>query len=131
MTSRPELQIHRSIAQYLWTAHPKLLWFHVPNGGSRNVVEASILKSMGTLAGVPDIVVVLPGGYVGFMEIKPERAYLSDAQKAFAERASAAGAAWRVVRSIDDVKDTLKVWLHPKLAHSAYAVAGATTEGSV
>lgn len=35
---------------------PELHWiFHVPNGGSRNEVEAKKLKAMGVLAGVPDI----------------------------------------------------------------------------
>lgn len=30
-------------------------WFHVPNGGKRNVVVAKKLKSAGVKAGVPDI----------------------------------------------------------------------------
>ncbi len=111
--NRPEQILHTSIAAYLRAAHPKLLWFHVPNGGGRNVVEASILKRMGTLAGVPDLVVCLPGGLVGFMEIKPEGKYLSPEQKAFAEKAAEVGAAWCVVRSINDVQDTLKAWLKP------------------
>lgn len=35
---------------------PELHWvFHVPNGGSRNQIEAKKLKAMGVLAGVSDI----------------------------------------------------------------------------
>lgn len=117
--NRPEQALHKAIAQYLRAAHPRLLWWHTPNGGSRNVVEAAILKSMGTLAGVPDLVFVLPGGSVGFMEIKAGKGALSAEQKAFAERACEAGAAWALVRSVEEVQDHLRSWLRPEAAPDA------------
>lgn len=43
------------------------LLFHVPNGGSRHVVEAKKLKSLGVLAGVPDLLLLHPArGYHGW-----------------------------------------------------------------
>lgn len=44
--------------------------FHVPNGGSRNAMEASNLKTQGVLAGVPDLCIVLPNRRVIWVEMK-------------------------------------------------------------
>lgn len=44
--------------------------FHVPNGGSRNAMEATNLKTQGVLAGVPDLVLVLPRNRVIWVEMK-------------------------------------------------------------
>tara|TARA_R110000868_G_scaffold39573_1_gene137708 strand:- start:611 stop:943 length:333 start_codon:yes stop_codon:yes gene_type:complete len=38
---------------------PGELIIHIPNGGSRNIVEATTLKAMGVMAGVPDL--FIPG----------------------------------------------------------------------
>jgi len=46
-------------ALFCWSATsgiPELKWlFHIPNGGSRHIAEASKLKAMGVKSGVPDI----------------------------------------------------------------------------
>lgn len=46
--------------------------FHIPNGGSRNKLEAANLKRQGVKAGVPDLFLpVSRGGYHGlFIELK-------------------------------------------------------------
>lgn len=46
--------------------------FHVPNGGKRDKVVASILKAQGVRKGVPDLLWLLPAcGYYGLaMELK-------------------------------------------------------------
>lgn len=44
--------------------------FAVPNGGSRNVIEAANLKAQGVMAGVSDLILLLPGKKVYFIEIK-------------------------------------------------------------
>ena len=35
--------------------YPEYLIYAIPNGGSRNVIEATNLKRQGVLAGIPDI----------------------------------------------------------------------------
>lgn len=53
--------------------YPELMWiFHVPNGGTRNIREASNLKKQGVKAGVPDLFLpVAKHGYHGlFIELK-------------------------------------------------------------
>lgn len=48
------------------------LIFHIPNGGSRNKLEAANLKQQGVKAGVPDLMLPIPSGkYHGmFIEMK-------------------------------------------------------------
>jgi hypothetical protein len=59
--NRPEEILHRACVAYLRAALPKP-WFcaHVPNGGGRSKAEAGILKAMGVLAGMPDLLVFGP-----------------------------------------------------------------------
>ena len=47
--------------------------FSVPNGGSRNKLEAINLKRAGVLAGVADIVILPPEGRCVFVELKAEK----------------------------------------------------------
>lgn len=45
-----------SWTQYQYSKYPELkLLFHIPNGGSRNTLEAANLKRQGVKAGVPDL----------------------------------------------------------------------------
>lgn len=61
--NRPEEQLHRACVQYLQASLPKpwLVW-HTPNGGGRSKAEAGILKAMGVLAGMPDLLICGPAG---------------------------------------------------------------------
>lgn len=48
-------------AEYQTNKHPELkLLYHIPNGGSRNRIEAANLKRQGVKAGVPDICLPVP-----------------------------------------------------------------------
>lgn len=44
--------------------------FAVPNGGNRNLREAARLKAQGVMAGVSDLVLLLPDRKVYFIELK-------------------------------------------------------------
>lgn len=44
--------------------------FAVPNGGSRNLIEAKNLKMQGVMAGVSDLILLLPERKVYFIELK-------------------------------------------------------------
>ena len=54
------------------------LIFHVPNEGARSKAEAMKLKSMGVLAGVPDLILLKP---LCGIELKMERGTVSPVQK--------------------------------------------------
>ena len=51
-----EDNFQKSVARYLDTIGA--FWFHCPNGGSRNAIEASKLKAMGVKAGIPDCLIM-------------------------------------------------------------------------
>ena len=64
--------------------HPELkLIFHIPNGGSRNTIEAANLKRQGVKAGVPDLCLPVPkNGYHGlYIEMKYGRNKTSEKQE--------------------------------------------------
>ena len=61
-------------AQYSRTKYPALdLMFHIPNGGSRNLIEAKHLKEQGVKAGVPDICLPVPSGRYTALYIELKR----------------------------------------------------------
>lgn len=110
MSAGPEDILQIQIARFLKLAAPDLLWWHTPNGGTRRIGEARKFQDMGVRPGVPDMTVILPGGLVGFIELKAGRNGLEPSQKAFATAAVALGAAWALCRSLDEVVTTLTGW---------------------
>lgn len=107
-----EQSMHISVASFLKRAlPPEILWFHCPNGGKRNLKEASLLKAMGTLAGVPDLIFVMPNGQAAFLELKTKTGEHSPEQITFAQRARLIGCAYATCRSFDEVEATLARWL--------------------
>ena len=53
----------------------------IPNGGQRDAREAANLKTQGVLAGMPDLIVMFPDGFLAFIEMKaPDDGRLSLAQ---------------------------------------------------
>lgn len=69
------------------------LFFHIPNGGSRNKLEAANLKLAGLLPGVPDLCLI-GNGHHQFVELKKEKGTLSTHQKEFIKQANKFG--WTV-----------------------------------
>ena len=104
--NRPEQQIQRAVVQYLGIMENlgELTFFHVPNGGRRTKAEGSIFKSLGVRPGVPDLVLLFPGGKCAFVEIKADKGRLSAAQKAFRNTAEAMGFPFLEARGVDEVE---------------------------
>lgn len=50
-----ERESQRTVVQYVRMKYPDVVIFAIPNGGSRNKIEAANLKKDGVLAGVPDL----------------------------------------------------------------------------
>ncbi len=81
-------------AQWNTGKYPELsLLHHIPNGGSRNRLEAVKLKRMGVKAGVPDLHLPAPKGkYCGlYIEMKYGSGRIQDTQKAFMKDAASRG----------------------------------------
>jgi hypothetical protein len=106
-----EQDIQRTVIQHLaWRAHPDAFCFHVPLGGYRRPVEAAILKSIGTIAGVPDLVCILYGR-IYCVEIKSTHGgRVSDVQRVVHERLRRAGAEVTVAFGLEEVLAQLTAW---------------------
>ncbi len=83
------------------------LIFSVPNGGSRNPVEALKLKRTGTLAGVSDLIIMIPNRII-FLELKTESGIQSDSQKEFQINAEALGFEYLLIRNLKQYEDLMQ-----------------------
>jgi hypothetical protein len=111
MRNQPEYRLHYYAVQLLKFNRAKgVVYFHCPNGEYRSKRTAAKLATMGVLKGVADLCIVLPGGFIGFLELKAEGGYLSADQRAFRESVKALGALYEVARSPEDVVDVLEHW---------------------
>ena len=98
-----EDQLQEGVAQLLRYQRLDSIWFHVPNGGSRNVVEAAKLKRMGTRAGVADLVFI-NGDRSACIELKKKNGRQTESQKEFQADCEAKGIPYFIIKS-DDQND--------------------------
>jgi hypothetical protein len=97
-----EEQLQRSIVERLrWQADPRVIFFHVPNGGARSKSEGAKFKALGVLPGVPDLIFLLPDATIFCMELKSRDGVQSDGQKAFQAKCEAIGVEYTVCHDID------------------------------
>lgn len=111
--SLPEANIQIAIFDYLRTVAPQLLVFHPANGGLRSASEAVRFQRMGVVPGVPDLVLVEPGGTVRFIEVKAPGGSLRKVQKAIRDRLHSMSVSCITVQSIDEVRLALRAWNIP------------------
>ena len=102
-----EARRQASIVDFVRWVAPQVVIFAVPNGGLRSKSEAARLKWQGVLAGVLDLVLVLPDARVAFWETKTPAGRISAAQHAFIDQLDRRGHSWALVRSIDDARREL------------------------
>lgn len=79
-----------SFLRKLQLSSPNFLFFHTPNGGGRNKVEAANLKMAGLLPGIPDLC-LMGKGFMQFVELKKRNGSLSVHQKEFIRQARGFG----------------------------------------
>ena len=108
--------------------YPNVVIFAIPNGGSRNPIEAAKLKRTGTLAGVADLFVMKAKWvdedieifgftdyyckYHGlFIEMKVGKNKQTPAQVEFQEYCQQAGYEYQVCRSFDEFKEVIENYL--------------------
>jgi len=88
----------------------KGLIFSVPNGGSRHILEAKKLKETGQMAGVADLIVLMPNGITYFFEVKTEKGKQSDAQIEFQSKVELLGFNYYLVRSLEDFRKIICIF---------------------
>lgn len=87
---------------------------HVPNGGSRkHKIEGHNLRQQGVVAGVADLLLLLPRKGFGCLciEMKYGRGKQSDRQREWEEKVSRYGNLYKVCRSIEEFMDTVNTYL--------------------
>jgi hypothetical protein len=108
---KAEERIHIAIVNLLTaTAAPGVRFHHVPNGGLRSKREAARFKLMGVKPGVSDLVISMPEGRTGYMEVKSPKGRLTEDQENFLAAMAANGNLTAVVRSLDEAADVLAAW---------------------
>ena len=87
--------------------------FHIPNGGSRNIIEATKLKKMGVKAGVPDLQLIVPNGEVHglWVELKAQKGKLQPSQQIMIQRLEAQGYMCKVCFGADEAISEIKKYL--------------------
>lgn len=101
-------------ASWMSNRIPELgLLFHIPNGGSRNVIEAAHLKAQGVKAGVSDLMLpVARGKYHGlFIEMKAGKNKPTEKQKDFLSAVQAQGYAGIVCYSAEQATEAITNYL--------------------
>lgn len=106
-----EDDLHKAALAWFDRQYPKVIRFHVPNGGKRHIREATKLKAFGTLAGTPDLFIVIPGQLQPAVEFKSKTGTLSPAQKEFRKRYEAQGGSYLVCRSLEEFQTAVRGWM--------------------
>ena len=86
--------------------NPRSIIFSVPNGSSRSIQEAMMLKATGLFAGVSDLILI-HNGKVIFIEVKQPTKKQQPIQLEFEQRVKAQGFEYFVVYSLEDFKAIL------------------------
>ena len=103
-------------AAVMSASHPELkLLFHIPNGGSRNKIEAAKLKAQGVKPGVPDICLPVPNDeYHGlYIELKRrDGGHVSENQKAWLSALKACGYKAEICKGADEAVSMIEDYLN-------------------
>lgn len=95
--------------------YPELgMMYHIPNGGSRNRIEAAHLKAQGVKAGVPDICLPVPrGGHHGlYLELKYGKNKPTAAQTIWLRNLEKHGYAVAICWGWEKAKDVIIAYLN-------------------
>lgn len=115
---RPEQQLHRAVIDHLrLCAAPNVFYFHVPSGiyagGKRTKdgtpIQAIIMKSLGWIAGLPDIMCIKDGKLYA-IELKSLTGRLTSVQVSTISAMRNAGVEVSVAKNIDEALNVLEAW---------------------
>lgn len=96
-------------------AYPQYAWmlFAVPNGGSRTASQAKSLKAEGVIAGVSDLILLMPRQCYGSLciEMKTQKGKQEPEQKVWQLEVEKFGNKYVVVRSFDQFRSEVSSYL--------------------
>jgi hypothetical protein len=135
--TQEEHNIQAACVRWFGYAHPELrgLLFAVPNGGARSKATAGRLKAEGVVAGVSDLILLVPRNtnpsieeygtvtleidgqipeiwyHALCIEMKKKGGYQSPEQKEWQKKVEGHGYKYAVCRSLDEFIDTVEAYL--------------------
>jgi hypothetical protein len=114
-TSMTEIQLQSTCFQWAWNTYPdtRRLLAHVPNGSSRNKIEAMQLKSSGVVPGVHDLFFYWKGQLYWF-ELKVGTNKQSPEQTLFGKAMTAQGAICHEIRTVEHFQTLFKSIINAK-----------------
>lgn len=105
-----ESMIQRAVWQHIQRrAVPKLVVFHVPNGGKRGPREARAFKAMGVVPGVSDFILLHAGKFFA-LELKAPGGRPTESQLEFLSQVSWAGGYSAICEGQDRALAVLENW---------------------
>jgi hypothetical protein len=105
-----EQDLQKLVLEHLQWRRPKGAFvFHYPAGGWRSPVEAAILKSIGTVPGIPDLLIIYEGRIYG-LELKTAGGHLTGIQIETQTHMRAAGAIIATAVELDAALEQLEQW---------------------
>lgn len=123
--NQEEHDIQCACVKWFAYAHPELrgLLFAIPNGGARSKATAGRLKAEGVVAGVSDLILLVPQWFTTWrgqegcldaglcIEMKKKGGYQSPEQKAWQAKVEKFGYKYVVCRSLDEFIATIENYL--------------------
>lgn len=105
----PEADFQKTLVEFIRLNAPKVIVFHPYNNGvNRN--HQMKMKRLGVLAGIPDLVIIKPGGNVYLLELKAGKGSLQASQKEIRDHCDHNGIPWASARSYGEAMYWLKEW---------------------
>lgn len=115
-----EHELQKACVRWFRLAYPEYAYclFAVPNGGFRNATEAKRLKAEGVIAGVSDLILLVPRQGKGALciEMKTHTGVQRESQKVWQSEIERCGNQYEVIRSFDDFKVAIEKYLFEKPA---------------
>lgn len=105
-----ESRIQIACVNWFRAKYPRYLCFSVPNGGSRNAIEAANLKREGALAGVADLIVIGKKRLL-FVEMKTAKGKQSINQELFECTVKSLGFQYVICHSLDEFIRVIEEWI--------------------
>ena len=107
MRRKEERSLQKMCVRWFRLTQKEALIFAVPNGGSRNKLEAYQMKLEGVLAGVSDLLVIFRDRVL-FIELKTTNGRQSKEQKHFSEQVQGLGFAYYLCRTFEEFQKIIK-----------------------
>lgn len=91
-----------------------MIVFSIPNERNAGIADAMRMRSAGLTKGAPDLVCWSQNGKCWWLELKTPKGKRSPEQECMEELAGKLKIEYKVVRSVDDIKD-IEYWAGPVL----------------